>query len=165
MEKGINRECPICGKEKQAKHLVCNGCYQIYTGDAGRSLARDGKIPPFTTWAYERIEKRLEEGKNQLSQKKEEYISLQEQVRADAYTVITNSLRGKKISPEIFKNALKEKKGEVWGTRGGNKLHHELKSMESKIVFLQGLRDELQVKIQSFESRPADVSVPLPQTA
>jgi hypothetical protein len=165
MEKGINRECPICGKEKQAKHLVCNDCYQIYTSEAGRSLARDGKIPPFTVWAAESIEKRLQELKTQLVQKNEEYISLQEQVRADAYTVITNSLRGKKISPEIFKNALKEKKREVWGTRGGNKLHYQLKSIENKIVFLKGLCDELRLKIQSFESHPADVSIPLPQTA
>lgn len=160
MEKGINRECPICGEEKQAKHLVCNGCYQIYTGEAGRSLARDGKIPAFTVWAYEKIEKRLGELKNQLAQKKKEYVSLQEQVRADAYTLITNSLHGKKISQEIFRNALAEKKKEVWKIRKGDRLHYELKSTESKIVFLQGLRDELQTKIQSFESHSApDVSL------
>jgi len=155
MEKGINRECPICGEGKRLKHLVCNACYQVYTGEAGHSLARDGKIPPFTTWAYERIEKRLGELKNHLAQKKDEYISLQEQVRADAYTVITDSLKGKKISSDIFKNALGEKKKEVWKARKGNHLHYELKSIESNIVFLQGLRDELQTKIQSFALQAA----------
>ncbi|MBU2219416.1 hypothetical protein KKG15_02930, partial [Patescibacteria group bacterium] len=111
--------------------------------------------------------------KNQLTQKKEEYIGLQEQVRADAYTIlanslrgknITNSLRGKNIVGDIFKNALAEKKKEIWGIKGGNKLHYELKSIESNIVFLQGLKDELQTKIQSFESRSAsDVPILLPQ--
>ncbi|MBU2263585.1 hypothetical protein KJ750_02975 [Patescibacteria group bacterium] len=163
-EKGINRECPICGNEKQTRHLICTNCFQVYTGEAGHSLARDGKIPSFTVWAYERIEKRLGELKNHLAQKKDEYISLQEQVRADAYTVITDSLKGKKISTEIFKNALGEKKKEVWKARKGNHLHYELKSIESNIVFLQGLKDELQTKIQSFESRSAsDVPILLPQ--
>ncbi len=162
MEKGINRECPICGEGKQLKHLVCNACYQIYTSEAGRSLARDGKIPAFTTWAHDKIEKRLGELKTRLAQKKEEYITLQGQVRADAYTVIANSLRGKKISPVIFKNALAEKKKEVWKSRKGDRLFYELKVAESKVGFLQGLNDELHAKIQSFESQPA-ADIPVSQ--
>lgn len=150
-----NNECPLCGKEKQAKHVVCNECYSLYTNQAGKTLAREGKIIPFTTWAKGEVEKRFQDLQNQLTQKKKEYEDLQGIVASEAFQSLVDSLHGEKVQDAIFRNALFEKKKEFWKKKGGNRLHYELKNLEAKFSFLEQLFQELQVKAESL-SEPSE---------
>lgn len=147
-----NAACPLCGKEKErASHVVCNECYQIYTTQAGRSLAREGRVIPFTIWTKEEVEKRFQPLQTQLEDIRKKYDVLSKEVSEAAYQDITTKLGGKRVDPEVFRAALREKRDELWKQKGGGRLHWELKTLEKKVEFLGGMLAELTAKVEQME--------------
>ena len=159
----MNNKCPLCGKEKRAaKDLVCAECYQLWVAQAGHALASEGKVIPFTIWAFEKVKGVLYPLREELEKMRTAYQALEHAVGDAAYAAITTALGGKRVEPEVFRLALKEKRDALWKEKGGNRLHFELKTKETRLAFLQGLYEELREKVEKPEEPPTTEVTPPP---
>lgn len=132
--------CLVCGKECKTPHpdLICQSCYKEgYILEAGKFLAQKGKILSVEEWVKTRMASRLEALHSDIAKKRAEYSSLQDEVRIEAIKTITESLGGRVIPKEILNAAIQEKRKVLWQTKKGNKLHWELKTLESQLASLQ----------------------------
>jgi len=124
--------CPSCGNKKGPKHLVCSDCYQIYSDEAAKSIAR-GKVVDLLSWAKQRAEKRLPEIKAELKEKKDKYDLLQQEVGSSAFQKVKETLNGKMVPNDVFKKACSEARKKTWKEKGGNTLHYEIKILEQQV--------------------------------
>ena len=148
----MNNKCPLCGKEKRAaKDLVCAECYQFWVGQAGHALASEGKVIPFTIWAFEKVKGVLYPLREELEKLRADYEALGKAVSEAAYAAITTALGGKRVEPEVFRIALKEKRDALWKEKGGNQLHYRLKTTETRVALLEGIYAELKNKMEKPE--------------
>jgi hypothetical protein len=158
-----NLECPVCGgRKQQAKHLVCSTCYEKYVANAGHALAKERKAIPLGEWVKPRIEARLSDLSTQLAQTQEDHSVLQDKVNSEAYEEVRASLGGQAVIREVFNTALREKKREIWGKEGGNRLHREMKILETKVNFLREFIGGLREREAQTESQE-EIEVELPE--
>ena len=131
------QSCPACGEKKQNGHLVCRNCFNQYQTEAAEGIVR-GRVVTIKEWTSPRARARLHQLRNELQEKQEEYERLQEATKTEAYSAIKETLGGKTVPHQVFCNALKQKAKEVWTEKGGNRLHYELRTMESAVAVLEG---------------------------
>lgn len=149
-ETNLKTLCPICGKKKNARLLVCPACYKIFTEEAGRNLANGKEIPPLTRWVIPKIEKRVETLKDLLSDIELKYKLLQMQVKDCAWKDLQESLKGKRVSRGVFNEALKLKAKSLWKKAGGNRLFAQKAILNQQLVFLESLLEELKKKAEAI---------------
>jgi len=147
----FRKTCPICGKEKNERLLICPACYKIFTEQAGKDLANGNEITPLTTWVIPRIEKRLRALQVLLENIEKQYKLLQTQVKDCAWKDLQESLKGKRVSREIFNEALKLKAKSLWKKAGGNRLFAQKAILNQQLVFLESLLEELRKKAEAIE--------------
>lgn len=139
--------CPVCGGEKQKLgHLICRGCFILYTNDASDALAGTGEVVYMTTWVVEKIASRIPMLECELKLARESYRSLPGKIKEEAISFVRKSLGGKKLPAEVLSEALKKKGSDLWYEHGGNRLYAQIRSTEDRIDSLNNLLKELEVK-------------------
>jgi len=161
-----NGNCPACGERKQQNgHFVCRECYNSYQAEAAEALAGASTVITLRAWVHPKAAARLAELQQQLEKKQAEYAALQEQTKSEAYQAITETLKGQRVDHQVFCRALKTKAKELWKDRGGNRLHYELRTLESQVAVLKGtvkgLEDNSnkQGQDEPYEDEPDDASL------
>ena len=147
-------DCSTCeeGQRRRKKDLTCSRCYQAYIEEAGKALAR-GQAISLPEWVIGKAEERVAPLRADLDRKKAEYRELQQKVGERAFREIKTSLKGKSVPVEAFNAALRQKKDEFWKAEGGNRLHFEVKTLEKKTTFIEGLLSELRQKVADYAAR------------
>lgn len=138
--------CPICDKPKKEKHIICEACYKNFKNRAGFSLGIEEIIIPFPEWIRPLLETRLNNLQVEFAHLKKEKEALQSRIKGEAYEAIRGTLKGKRISTDVFRTAMQEKKSELWKKNGGNKIHWEIKQLENQIPIIEGVLSGFQKK-------------------
>jgi len=130
-------KCILCGKGKSKEgHVVCSECYQKYREESVRALI-GGKAITLVSWVKEEAEKRLQVLREEVEKSQEELQKLNTEVRDKAYSFVTLSLKGQRVPKEVFQEAFKEKKRQLWEEAGGNRLYSKHKQLEENVVNLE----------------------------
>ncbi len=146
----MDKLCPACGgKKQQAKKAVCHHCYQAWIAEAA-VLAQEGEILSLRDWVIRRINSGLEKFRKRHAELLAEFKELQEEVNTIAYERLTEKMKGKSLHPDVFREALKNGKQEVWQERKGNALFASLKEAETDVNFMEEV-------LQSFEAGAEEV--------
>jgi len=151
--------CPICLDDRpktrrKASDIVCGDCYRIWADQAAINLAQ-GKYKNLLEWVAEKALVILPSLKPQLASIKTEIEKLQEESGKEAYMALKKSTGGKEVPLDIWRQAFRQKKQEVWRVKGGNAKFAKMKELESRIIFLKKIIE----KAQNPEPQPAEEPV------
>ena len=144
MEKNSGRKknqvflhCPLCGgNRRKSSDIVCPKCYQTYTNEAAIKLAR-GNYISLWDWVREKIAEILPELEKEYAQAKEAVDQLKIMVHQKTLEALKKTLQGKPVSKEIWTQAYRLKKQEIWEKCGGNKAFAQMKALENRISFIK----------------------------
>ena len=140
MEKEENRiylHCPLCGgNRRKPSDIVCPRCYQKYTNEASIALAK-GNYISLWQWTKEKAAEVLPELEKECSQAKAEVNQLRAKVNEETLRALKKTLQDNFVPKEIWDQAYRLKKQELWKQHEGNKAFARMKALEARISFIQ----------------------------
>ena len=129
--------CPLDGKtRRRPADLVCGDCYRTYTNEAAVGLAR-GNFNTLFEWVAGKAP-------NLVTSLEKEYAAAQAAVENLSNVVVTEvkdglrqSAGGREIAKEVWNQAFRTKKTELWRAKGGNAKYAQMKGLEGRISLLR----------------------------
>ena len=159
-----NQSCPTCDKTKRrSTDFVCHNCYGAFVADSAKLLAYEGRVMLLPAWVKPKAAERLWLLEQELKEKQNEYKALQDQVSHETRQSLRADLKEKTVPEEVFRKALGQRARNLWGEKGGNRLHAEKKTLEARIESLKEVLANLGANSQAAEENPSEPEKEIPQ--
>jgi len=159
--------CPTCPNTRgQPTDLVCGDCYRQYTSEAAIVLAKKGgKFLDLFSWVGEKAPAILNSLEEQYASAKAGIEKLQEEVGKEAFATLKQNSGGKSVPREVWSQAWRQKKQDLWRQKGGNVKFARMKGLESRIALLKGILKKAEPVAPVAEPEPAETVVTQPVIA